>query len=51
MATCFKSQIISLGRITIPKQVREELGLKEGDTVEVEGIKKMVLVPQKEGAS
>lgn len=50
MATCFKSRVINLGRITIPIAIREELGLKEGDTVEVEGIKKLVLVPEKEAS-
>ena len=38
----FRSQVISLGRITIPKEVRDELDLQEGDYVQVEDIKKLV---------
>lgn len=46
----FSAKIISRGRITIPDKIREELGLEEGDVVQVEGLKKMVLVEQKEAS-
>lgn len=44
----FKSKVFGKGRITIPKQIREKLGIEEGDYVEVEILKKMVLVEEKE---
>ena len=43
----FESQVIGKGRITIPKQVREELEIKEGDFVRVEGLTKLRLVEEK----
>ena len=35
MAETFLTQIISLGRVTVPEAVREILNLKDGDRVRV----------------
>ena len=34
--TIFKAPIISLNRVTIPIEIRDDLKLKEGDIVELE---------------
>ena len=47
MTKSFRSQVISFGRITIPKDVRDELGINEGDYVRVEGLTKLALVEDK----
>ena len=39
----FRSQVIGKGRITIPKAVREKLGIQDGDFVEIEIKKKLIL--------
>ena len=44
MTKSFKAEVISLGRITIPKDIREELDIKDGDYVHVEGLTKLVLM-------
>jgi len=35
MSETFITQVVSLGRVTIPEKVREVLGIKEGMTVRV----------------
>jgi len=45
MGKSFTSRIINLGRITIPKDVREELELQEGDYVQVQ-VAKLTLVKE-----
>jgi len=42
----FTAKIVSFGRITIPKEVRKELDIREGDLVKVEGLTKLVLTEQ-----
>lgn len=44
MANTFKTKIVSMGRITIPIEIRRALGLKEGDMVEVNDLRKLILV-------
>ena len=39
----FKSQVIGKGRVTIPKAIREKLDIEDGDYVEIQGVKKLVL--------
>lgn len=46
MPRYFVSQVVSMGRITIPKQVRAELGIEEGDYVQVQDIKKLNAKPE-----
>jgi len=45
-----ESKISKKGQITIPKDVREKLGLKVGDKVVFESISKGILIRKKEGA-
>ena len=42
----FETQIFGKGRITIPSKIRKKQGIKEGDYVRVEGLKKLVLVEE-----
>lgn len=37
----FKSKVIADGRVTIPKDLREENGIVEGDIVELQLIRKI----------
>ena len=44
----FISKVIADGRVTIPKEMREEKGISEGDYVEIRFIRKIVVSLQKE---
>ncbi len=41
-------KVVRNGQVTIPKQIREKLGIKEGDILEVEPIETGVLFKPKE---
>ena len=46
----FISRVIADGRVTIPKNLREEYGIGEGDFVEVQLIRKVNTKNKVEGA-
>ena len=46
----FNARVISNGRITIPDVIREQLKLKKGDIVRVDGLKKMQPVAETEAS-
>jgi len=46
-----ESKISRKGQITIPKEIREKMGLKAGDKVIFESLAKGILIRKKEGSN